>query len=142
MLLFEQRSSRRTVAAWAWNRSALAYGVRVTAAISATMIYARLDYLIIVRLQPDQDAAAYAAAYSLVVAAFLIPMALMRTTLAHYAQSPTEALRAHVSAAVATGLVGGAGIATLGPYVVRLGFGIDNPQLTSGHRNPLQKSTQ
>jgi O-antigen/teichoic acid export membrane protein len=130
-LLMSMRRVRRGAATAhvIWNRSAVAYGLRFVAAVSATMVYARLDYLIIVRLQPTIDAAAYAAVYTLIVAAFLIPVALMRATTVHYAHDPAVAMRVHIRTALATGAVGGLAIAVFGPLIVRIGFGLEHHQL-------------
>jgi O-antigen/teichoic acid export membrane protein len=130
-LLISLRRLRRGAATGSviWNRSAVVYGLRFVAALSATMVYARLDYLIIVRLLPTPEAAAYAAAYTLVVAASLIPIALMRAATVHYALHPAEAMRGHLRATLATGVVGGLTIAVSGPFVVRIGFGLDHNQL-------------
>lgn len=112
-----------------WNRSAAKWGVRFSAALAATTIYARLDYLVIAGTQAAADAAMYAAAYSLVIAAAFLPMALTRSTFVHYPAGGEDAMRTHLLTALAIGCAGGLGIALLGPATVEAAYGLDHPRL-------------
>lgn len=110
------------------SRSLLAYGATLSVAVAATTIYARVDYLILLRMGTQREAATYAACYSLLLAAGLLYIALGEAAMAHLPRHPA-ARTPYVRFAVLVGVVGGATIAALGAPLVRTLFDLDHPDL-------------
>jgi O-antigen/teichoic acid export membrane protein len=110
--------------------SVIRYGLTIAVALGAPMLYSRLDYLVLVRIGDPVEAAVYAASYSLLLGASLLPMALGEAAIAHLGEGKAGHRR-YLRLAFFTGAAGATLIALLGPTVVERLFGFYHPRLNS-----------
>ena len=128
LFLSLRKCGRLPKVAIAWSRPISRFGLLLSAVTLGSLLHARLDYLVILRWGTADEAAVYAAAYSLFLAASLLPIAAYQAALA-YLPSDARASRNYVLIAGLVGLIAGAVIAGFGPWLVMLLYGLSHPDL-------------
>ncbi len=129
-LFVTQRSLRLQAgdAPVAFTRSPVRYGMTLSAAVAASMVYARLDYVVLLRIGSQLDAAVYAATYTLVLAFSMLYVAVSDTAYAHLPGN-AAARGPYLRLVTVAGGLGFLTIGTTGPALVRTVFGLDHPSL-------------